>query len=144
VASKISAALAAHAGWFKIQNKARNSILTALTNPQDRPFLTHRQLREMSLDDVHYADRVSAAQLDQHNALGEETLAALCEKHTKRLVAIGLTNRNCICCGEETDYFFELACARVCGLCYANNPGAKMCSLKYAKVSLSLHCLCTH
>eukprot|EP00953_Heterococcus_sp_UTEX-ZZ885_P006821 4162-Heterococcus_DN1.PRE.2 len=97
-----------------------------------------QQLREMSLDDVHYADRVCAAQLDQHNAVGEETLAALCEKHTKRLVTIGLTNRNCTWCGEETDYFFELACARVCGLCYANNPGAKMCSLKYAKVLYGL------
>jgi hypothetical protein len=94
----------------------------------------------MSMDEMHYADRVSAAQLDPHNALGEEKLADLCEKHTKRLVAIQLTRHNCAWCDEETQFFFELACARVCGRCFVNNPKAKMCSLKYAKVCV----LCTH
>jgi hypothetical protein len=98
------------------------------------PIRTHRQLREMSMDEMHYVDRVSAAQLDPHNALGEEKLAALCEKHGKRLVAIELTNQYCTCCGEETDYFMELVCSRVCRDCFQDEPALEMCSVEYAKV----------
>ena len=88
------------------------------------------------MDETHYADRTSVELLDRHNALGAEKLAALCVKHIKRYVAIQLTNQKCKWCGSETDYFFELACARVCMDCLVSNSGAQMCSLDYAKVCL--------
>jgi hypothetical protein len=110
------------------------------TDARDCMLAKHRQLREFSIDEVHYADRVSAAQLDPRNALGEEKLAALCEKHTKRVVAIELTNQYCTWCGEETDYFMELVCSSVCRNCYREKPELEMCSVEYAKMrSRALH-----
>jgi hypothetical protein len=99
-------------------------------------FTNNSTLRDETQQEHHYEHLATAAVLDPGNALGADKLQALVERFSKRTVAIELANRGCRLCGEDTNTFSLLACARQCDQCFYRHLAATMCSLQYAEVSL--------